>query len=170
MVRSSPAKASPRLYRAVPYDQLGGADLVLDATYEGGPQKNTGADPLNKLLPVGNQGGFRYAGGRRLGSCSLMVLYTSGLDLDWPDSIDFVTGRFIYYGDNKQPGRSLHDTERGGNEFLRRVFEALHASPPARHRIPPIMVFQKGYKGRDVVFRGIAAPGGPDVTPIEDLV
>ncbi len=162
-----PSKA---IYGAIPFDRLRGADLILDATYEGGGQKNVAADPLGRLLPVGNQGGFRYAGGPRLGSCGLMVLYTSGLDPDWPDVIDYATGRFTYYGDNKAPGRRLHDTQRGGNDFLRQVFEALHASSAARHLIPPFFVFSKGLKGRDVVFRGLAAPGAPDLTPMDDLV
>jgi hypothetical protein len=100
----------------------------------------------------------------------MLVLYTSGVDPDWPDSIDYSTGRFTYYGDNKQPGRSIHDTQRGGNEFIRQVFEALHANGAARSLVPPFFVFEKGQRGRDVVFRGLAAPGGPDLTPMDDLV
>jgi len=36
----------------VPFDQLGDADLVVDAVYLAGPTNNTGADPLARLLPT----------------------------------------------------------------------------------------------------------------------
>lgn len=32
--------------RAVPFEELGDADLVLDATYAGGARGNAGDDPL----------------------------------------------------------------------------------------------------------------------------
>ena len=38
------------------------------------------------------------------------VLCTSGENRDWPDQLDVNTGRFIYYGDNRKPGRELHAT------------------------------------------------------------
>ena len=43
----------------VEFDQLPGADLVLDRIYRGGTAGNSSDDPLSRLLPgVGNQGGF----------------------------------------------------------------------------------------------------------------
>jgi hypothetical protein len=152
------------------FDELAGADLVVDATYEGGRAGHAGDDPLGRLLPVGNQGGFRYSGSPRQGRAKLMVLYTSGADPDWPDLLDRETGRFTYFGDNKTPGRELHDTRRGGNELLRRTFEWIHAAPPHRDLVPPFFVFGKGPAGRDVTFLGLAAPGARDVTPRDDLV
>jgi hypothetical protein len=50
----------------VEFDRLAGADLVLDRVYRGGGGKGgTRDDPLCKLLPVGNQGGFRPRAARR---------------------------------------------------------------------------------------------------------
>lgn len=158
--------------KTISFADLGTADLVIDAIYEGGATGNTGDDPINRLLPgSGNQGGFRAAG--RGEEKSFVVLYTSGEDKDWPDTIDLATGRFIYFGDNKKPGHELHDTSRGGNSILKRVFEALHAVPPTRDRIPPFFVFTKhptANSPRSVQFRGVAAPGYPGLPPTEDLV
>jgi len=44
------------------FSQLETSDLIVDRVYEGGSQGHAGDDPLSKLLPVGNQAGFRYAG------------------------------------------------------------------------------------------------------------
>ena len=143
---------------------------MVDATYEGGRAGHAGDDPLGRLLPVGNQGGFRYSGSLWRGRTKLVVLYTSGADPDWPDTLDRETGHFTYFGDNKTPGRELHDTSRGGNELLKRTFEWVHAVPTRRELVPPFLVFGKVPSGRDVTFLGLAAPGARDVTPRDDLV
>jgi hypothetical protein len=96
------------------------------------------------------------------------VLYTSGDDSDWPDVIDLETGSFTYYGDNKSPGHQLHDTPRKGNLLLRNIFDALHSN--SRHLVPPILVFNKGNVGRDVIFKGLAVPGFHGYSQSEDLV
>jgi hypothetical protein len=158
-----------RLLTTVSFDGLALADLVIDANYEGGRARNVGDDPLSRLLPVGNQGGFRYSGSQRNGT-RIVVLYTSGADPDWPDSLDRESGRFTYFGDNKTPGRALHDTQRRGNLLLRQTFEWLHGAPARRDLVPPFLVFGKGETGRDVRFLGLAAPGAQDVTPRDDLV
>jgi hypothetical protein len=98
-----------------PFDKLSKCDLVIDAVYEGGKKGNVGDDPINKILPVGNQGGFRYAGS--LDNLKYVVLYTSGENIHWPDTIDTETGIFQYYGDNKKPGHELHDTKKNLNHF-----------------------------------------------------
>lgn len=154
------------------FHELEYADLVVDAIYEGGSAGNVGADPVSKLLPgAGNLGGFRCAG--RGESKTFVVLYTSGEDKDWPDSLDFATGQFIYYGDNKRPGHELHDTGPGGNTILRNVFEWLHSEPHKRNLIPPFFVFSKSptrNSSRSVQFRGLVVPGYPGMPPTEDLV
>lgn len=154
---------------AVPFSELASADLYVDRTYEGGIVGNVSDDPLQRLLPVGNQGGFRYKGSPRAG-VRLVVLYTSGEDAEWPDSLDPFTGTFTYFGDNKAPGRDLHDTQRRGNLILQQVFELAHGDAASRSAVPPILVFSKGGRGRDVVFRGLAIPGSPTVPPGDDLV
>ena len=104
--------------KVVPFDKLTNADLTVEAVYEGGTVGNSGDDPLGKIVPVGNQGGFRYAGSPKKDDLRLVVLYTSGADRDWPDALDRETGLFTYFGDNREPGKDLHDTSRGGNAIL----------------------------------------------------
>jgi hypothetical protein len=72
----------------VEFDRLAGADLVLDRVYRGGTAGGTRDDPLCKLLPVGNQGGFRPSGSPTKNSVKLTVLYTTGEEADWPDALD----------------------------------------------------------------------------------
>lgn len=153
-----------------PFESLASADLVIDAIYEGGKAGTAADDPLARLLPGGNQGGFRYkkkSGGEGF---LFLVLYTDLADPDWPDYLDVDLGRFTYYGDNKRPGHALHDTSRGGNRALRAVFDALHGAPHARDQVPPIFVFSKTRPGRRVVFRGLAVPGAREVSASDDLV
>lgn len=154
--------------RSFPFSILETADLIVDAVYEGGTKGNTGDDPLGKLIPgAGNQGGFRSVGGWN--APRLAILYSSMDDPDWPDFIDIYTGVFTYFGDNKKPGFDLHDTPRGGNKLLQSCFAILHNAPDTRIGIPPFLVFTKGARGRDVVFRGLAVPGIED-DPADDLV
>ena len=157
--------------RIYPYNELSRADLIIDAVYEGAPGGKLSGEALGKLLPVGNQGGFRAAGPR--GSEKLVVLYTSGDDPDWPDTLDLNTGQFVYYGDNKRPGHTLHETARGGNALLRLVFERIHSQPAERNKVPPCFVFRKyatAVSARSFQFRGLAAPGFPVMPPTYDLV
>jgi hypothetical protein len=154
----------------VGFDRLAGTDLVVDRVYRGGAAGNAGDDPLSRLLPVGNQGGFRFNGSPLLNSVKLAVLYTSGAEPDWPDSLDPYAGVFTYYGDNRRPGRSLEDTPRRGNLLLSRVFEWAHGGPAERAKVPPFLLFDKPGGGRDVRFRGLLAPGSDRVSGEEDLV
>ncbi len=101
----------------------------------------------------------------------MAVLYSTGDDPDWPDFLDVETGIFQYYGDNKRPGRAIHDTSRHGNELLRMSFDALHLGTlEDRLAVPPFFVFSRIGTGRDVQFRGLAAPGGIAISQDEDLV
>lgn len=154
----------------VAFGELADADLVVDAVYEGGTAGTVADDPLARLLPVGNQGGFRYAGSPRRGAVRPAVLYTTATEVDWPDSLDNQTGIFIYYGDNRRPGRELHDTQRGGNWLLRDAFEWAHGNADDRRRVPPFLLFEKGAPGRRAVFRGLLAPGGDTLRADDDLV
>jgi hypothetical protein len=155
---------------AVGFDRLTDADLVLERVYRGGAAGNAGDDPLAQLLPVGNQGGFRTYGSPAKDEVKLAVLYTSGAEPDWPDALDVHTGIFIYYGDNRTPGRELHDTPRRGNLLLTTVFEWTHQGTAGRQRVPPFLLFDKVGPGRDVRFRGLLAPGASWLSGQEDLV
>jgi Restriction endonuclease AspBHI N-terminal len=154
----------------VEFDQLAGADLVLDRVYRGGAVGGTRDDPLSKLLPVGNQGGFRPAGSPTKDSVKLVVLYTTGSETDWPDALDPYTGTSTYYGDNRRPGRALEDTPNKGNLLLSRVFAWAHADATGRAKVPPFLLFDKPGSGRDVRFRGVLAPGSDRLSGEEDLV
>ena len=123
-------------------------------------------DPIAPLVGGGNQGGFRYLGVApfEIRHCAL---YSDLADLDWPDRLDPETGRFTYYGDNKTPGGSLHNTTRHGNAILRQLFDAVHLGQ--RESVPPIFIFTKGTKGRDVIFRGLAVRN-QEMGQTEDLV
>jgi hypothetical protein len=153
----------------VPFDALAGADLTLDGYYLSGRAGNVGDDPVGRLLPVGNQGGFRYAGSPRPGRVRLAALCSTGRDPDWPDVLDEQTGVFTYYGDNKKPGRELHDTERQGNVLLREVFARCYGSPEDRRQVPPFLLFVNAGIWRDVRFRGLLVPGTVASNPDDDL-
>ncbi|MET9220667.1 MULTISPECIES: restriction endonuclease [unclassified Streptomyces] len=156
----------------VPFDQLKHSDLAVDAVYAGGASGHSGDDALAQLLPgTGNQGGFRYAGSPAKGTVRLVVLYTSGGEVDWPDYLDTGTGTFTYYGDNKTPGKGLHETPRKGNVLLRDAFEHSHGTALVRGaKVPPFLLFEKARaKGRAVRFRGLLAPGGPTLTADDEL-
>ncbi|MGF7054769.1 hypothetical protein GGC47_003973 [Bosea sp. OAE752] len=145
------------------------ADLIVDAIYEGGRKGNAGDDPLPPLMRVDIQGGFRYRG-KIPDQLKMLVLVTSMDDADWPDAMDRETGIFTYYGDNKKPGRDLHDTGRDGNLILKTVYEHARAGGEGRRRVPPIFLFSRIGVGRDVRFLGLAVPGASDLDASEELV
>lgn len=149
------------------HDELRDADLVVDAVYEGGDAPNYSAAPLPDLLEVGTGKGFRPK------SCptgsherSYVVLFTTFTDPDWPDHLDAESGIFTYYGDNKEPGTTIHEKE--GNEILRNVFDNLHSGE--RQAIPPFFVFSSTGEGYNRKFRGLAVPGTRTENRSEDLV
>ena len=155
--------------KTVPFADLDRADLHVDACYEGGRVGNASDAPLPKLLRVDNQGGFRYRG-KVAGKLDMLVLWTTMNDPDWPDALDKQTGLFTYYGDNKKPGRELHDTGRDGNRILQRVFSAARSGVEGRRQVPPIFLFSKAGRGHDVMFLGLAVPGASDLDASEELV
>ncbi|MDN4477311.1 restriction endonuclease [Demequina sp. SYSU T00039] len=154
----------------LPFELHADADLVIDAVYLGGTSGNAGDDPINKLLSVGNVGGFRPLGSVTKQTVRYVVLYTSGIDPDWPDELDPRTGIFVYHGDQKTPGRALHDTPRKGNILLRDIFANADGGPQGRSLVPPIFLFEKASPGRSAAFRGLLVPGGAAIRPDERLV
>jgi hypothetical protein len=65
----------------------------------------------------------------------------------------------------------LHETQRGGNAILRRVFELLHSGQ--RSIVPPFFVFRKyptPASARSIQFKGLAVPGFPGLPSTTDLV
>jgi len=148
-------------------EQLGQVDLIVDAVYAGYKTERGGvADPLVPLVGVSRQGGFRYRGTKE--RPTLLVLTSNLAEPEWPDQLDETTGTFIYYGDNRHPGRLLHDTPRFGNQLLRQIFDWAHLG--LRHLVPPILVFTTEATGRAFRFRGLAVPGSPALVATEDLL
>lgn len=156
--------------KQIGFNELAMSDLIIDANYKAGTLGDVRDDPLSKLMGCGNQGGFRIVGNSNTREYGLAVLYSSMDDPDWPDRLDYETGLFFYYGDNKSPGYELHDTPRKGNSLLRFCFDAIHDTPAQRMKVPPFFVCMKGTEGRDVIFRGLAAPGSSMIRPTEDLI
>lgn len=152
----------------IPFADLSLADLNIDAIYEGGRSGNSGDDPLHPLIGVSNQGGFRYLGNRE--RPNLIVLTSSFDDPDWPDRVDRETGIAVYFGDNKHPGRGLHNTPRNGNHLLRLIFDAVHQHPAKRQEVPPILLFGNAGQYRDTIFLGLLVPGTDQLSGLEDLV
>ena len=152
------------------FDKLKDAPLVVDAIYKGGNNKNINDEVLNKLLPkTSNCGGFRktLVDGTD-DEIAYITIYTTMSETEWPDHMDYEYGIFKYYGDNRKPGHSLHDTARKGNQMLSDLFAWLN-DPEQRKKIPPILVFKKE-KGRDVRFLGLAVPGYRNYSEDQELV
>ncbi len=148
-------------------EELGQVDLIVDAVYAGYRTERGGmADPLVPLVGVSRQGGFRYRGTKE--RPTLLVLTSNLAEPEWPDQLDETTGTFIYYGDNRHPGRLLHDTPRFGNQLLRQIFDWTHLGQ--RHLVPLILIFTTEATGRAFRFRGLAVPGSPALAATEDLV
>jgi len=152
------------------FSELKTANLCIDALYKAGASGNVSDDPISKLMLCENQGGFRIVGKRSASEYKFAVLYSTLEDPDWPDTLDIEQGYFVYYGDNKNPGHELHDTPKGGNKLLQFSFDAMSKNPPQRDKVPPFFVFTRGTKGRDVIFRGLAAPGSEQIRPTEQLI
>ena len=156
--------------RIFTWHDLPTSDLIVDAIYKGGKQGHGKANEvINRLLPgMPNSSGFRYAGSFE--TTPVVVLYTTSNEPSWPDELDPYRGTFIYYGDNRHPGKELHKTQRKGNEILRRAFEAAHSgSEEGRGRCPIFLIFEKSGTGFDVKFLGMAVPGTRNLSSDEDL-
>ncbi len=151
------------------YNDLDIAPLIIDAVYK---SKSTlfGDGPLGKLLPkIGNQGGFRCVKRQdSSGQIAYIVLYTSGTEIDWPDSLDVETGIWRYFGDNRTPGKSLYDTPAKGNRYLSDIFARID-TPAERANIPPFLIFQWAGNQFDAKFLGVAVPGNPNIPPDKEL-
>lgn len=156
----------------VSFEQLSRTDLVVGKVYEGGLGGTLAGEPISKALPgVGNQGGIRIAG--RAGARKFVVLYTTLTDRDWPDELDLETGKLVYFGDNKIPGRELHETGPGGNLLFKEIYADLHAPENRMYNIPPFFLFSRSgtaTSSRSAKFHGICVPGHPGFSEMDDLV
>ena len=90
--------------------------IDIDTIYKNGGFQQS--DAMTVLMKVRNGGGFRPCKGK-----SYFVIHSTKSDIDWPDFLDYETGIYTYYGDNKQPGYELHS--KMGNQFLRDIYDKL---------------------------------------------
>ena len=163
------------------YEDLKTAPLIVDSIYEGGTESNIFKnDPLTKLFEidgykksVGTQGGFRKSlkenNDNNIKKIAYSVIYSSGQEEHWPNYYDKSRGIFIYYGDNRVPGKNYLQTKQKGNELLKDIFLKAYESAEARKNIPPLFVFEATGVGRNVKFLGVAVPGVKD-KPIEETL
>lgn len=152
-------------------DDLRKVDLEIDRIYGGSREGNASDDPFPKLLGLDSGAGFRVLGQKgSTATIKLLMLKTNLSHPDWPDRLDYETGLFTYYGDNRKPG-DLHSTGRKGNLILRNLFESAHRKR-ATDYFPPVLLFAGLGKGtyRDVKFLGLAVPGAEGVSADDDLV
>lgn len=140
----------------VPFEELQASGLRVGEVYQGGSAPNVGADPLARLLGVGNQGGIRSGGHGRM-----VALFTTKEETEWPDHLEPESGIFTYFGDNRTVGRDLHDPR--GNRLLRDAWQALGDGAAGRREAPPFFVFEKTGSRRDIRFLGLAALGVADL-------
>jgi hypothetical protein len=157
--------------RTIPFSDLPNADLHIDAVYQSDRLQAKGslaAEPLSKLMGVGNLGGFRPKSGNK--GIMAVVLTSTRAEAAWPDSLDIYTGTYTYFGDNRSPGVEMHQTKQKGNQILRDAFALAAGDSSTRLRCPVFFIFETGAEARDFVFRGLAVPGSEFKEPGEDLV
>jgi hypothetical protein len=155
-------------------------ELRVDASYRDLANWTHPDDQFNKFFRfsdgrgIANAQGFRpkslRGGSTAITDCGFCVLVTTLREPEWPDALDPDSGLFVYYGDNRQPGRAVADTPIGGNLLLEQVFDRLHSGE--RQSICPFLCFQKytGAGGVYMRFLGLAVPGAHGVSGRDDLV
>lgn len=147
--------------KPIPFAALASADLTVGQIYKGGSQPNVGADPLHHLTGVGNSGGFRKRTLQRGGRVVFCVLFTTGKVSEWPDGWQ-ADGNYVYFGDQRTPGKDLLDTPRKGNRLFADIERLMSRGEPGRSQVPPFLLFKKSGNGRDVVFEGLLVPARTD--------
>jgi hypothetical protein len=155
----------------IAFDELANCDLIVGAIYESDPTRHSyGAEPLSNMFPsTGNNGGFRYRRGDN-GEVVSLLLTSSGIESEWPDTYDEKNGVFTYFGDNRKPGVGLLETSRKGNQVLKTIFDQAHGGRADRAKCPLTLVFQSTREARNMKFVGLAVPGAAFAGTGEDLV
>jgi hypothetical protein len=155
--------------------------LRVDEVYKNTNNWKNPDDVFNRMFKgfsdgkgIQNAGGFRYRsraqGERGILNAAFIVLVTNFGETEWPDKLDIENGIFTYYGDNRRPGKDLHDTRIGGNRLLRQIFADLRNNQ--RVQIPPFLCFEnlQNTNGSFMKLLGLAVPGTATATSFDDLV
>jgi hypothetical protein len=134
---------------------MANADLVVGRVYPGGP--NLADEPLHKLLGVGNMGGIRTKKAAD-GTLAYVVLFSTESEDEWPDGLDITTGRYVYFGDNRTPGKALLESD--GNKVFDRLAQINVDDSAGRAAFPPFLIFKSAADAlpRSVVFVGVGVP------------
>lgn len=152
----------------ISFQNLKNSDLFVDAVYESNGATNLSGDVLSKLMSVGTMGGFRKVNARKgKKKIAYIVLESTNRHPDWIDYIDYESGIIQYYGDNREPGRELHSTKKGGNKILKEIFDDLQAGN--RLNIPPFFYFETE-EGRNRRFVGLLVPGSDKIKQEDFLI
>ena len=153
----------------VKYSEIDKSNLIIDCTYQDSraPGSPINQQPLLKIFPgLGNMKGIRVVG--NVPNWKLYVLTSTESESDWPDYLDPISGVLTYWGDNRTPGKEIH--QQPGNRFFREIFGWANLSKSERERIPPGFYFTHGDYGRDMVFRGLIIPKTNQVGNTDDLI
>ena len=154
-------------------------ELRIDLSLRNTNNPNNPNDVFNRFFRFSDGRGINNTSGFRAKSkadqstdienCAFCLLVTTFGEAEWPDSLDYESGVFTYFGDKRTEG-DLHKTTVGGNRLLRNIFNKLHVGQ--RELIPPILVFEnyKGVDGSYMRFLGLVAPGAQGVSSFDDLV
>ena len=154
-------------------------ELRIDLSLRNTNNPNNPNDVFNRFFRFSDGRGINNTSGFRAKSkadqttdienCAFCLLVTTFGEAEWPDSLDYESGVFTYFGDKRTEG-DLHKTTVGGNRLLRNIFNKLHVGQ--RDLIPPILVFEnyKGFDGSYMRFLGLVVPGAQGVSSFDDLV
>jgi hypothetical protein len=90
-------------------------------------------------------------------------LFSTGAVSEWPDGWD-ANGNYVYFGDQREPGKDVLDTPRKGNQLLADVALCMKRGERGRKNVPPFLLFEKDGpgKGRDVRFEGLLVPAAAE--------
>ena len=141
------------------------AELIIDEEYLSNGAPNSSGDVLSVLMKVGTLGGFRSRKTKDNSRYAYIVMESRGNSIDWIDVVDRENGTVMYYGDNRKPGKQLHDTPNNGNAILREVFAAVNNND--RKSIPPFFFFESA-GGRNRRFIGLLVPGDGKNASVEN--
>lgn len=152
----------------VEFNDLSNSNLIVNEIYKGGKASGKGSEVLHKLFPgISNSGGFRIKQGENPKRDYFCILYADNKHKEWINVFESSTGKFTYYGDNKDVNIPIENVSKKGISLLKRVND--HFKKENRKSIPPIFVFVKGKVGWDIRFIGIAVPGFIEDQPTKFL-
>lgn len=147
------------------FEDLEFADFISGSVYEsrGGGFAN---EPLHQLFKlegykaVGTQSGIRRSKVEVKGidtEAYIVIVNTHEVE-EWKNEYNQMTRILKYYGDNRTPGKEIHDTKQKGNLTFKKVFDLAYGGEASRSKLPPIFYFERYGPRSDMKFIGLAVP------------